>query len=291
MVLIHIGELVSVCVDLAEQAGATIKQVHSSGQLKIQIKGYSETGVEDPLTEADTKAQVVIVDGLLSKWPALKIVAEEDRVDNKPPATKPRTDRIDLSKVPVKLRYVPLADVEVFIDPLDATREFTKGFVECVMTLIGITVKGVPTAGVMYQPFVKSGVTMYGIVGAGVWGVDDAAPHKGIVAATTASHSNAKVEAALEQLKPDKIMRVGGAGYKALLVIEGTADVYIFPTEGCKLWDTCAPHALLLAAGGTMTDATGGEIIYGSTVDVHVRKGVLASMRDHGKYVSVLNKK
>jgi 3'-phosphoadenosine 5'-phosphosulfate (PAPS) 3'-phosphatase len=35
-----------------------------------------------------------------------------------------------------------------------------------------------------------------------------------------------------------------------MLVIEGIADVYVFPKEGCKLWDTCAPHALLLAAGG-----------------------------------------
>ena len=124
-----------------------------------------------------------------------------------------------------------------------------------------------------------------------------------MVVATTASHTSAAVEDALQSIKGDKVMRVGGAGYKgtydfafilllstflrffsffffvsffllffylffsfcffffpsshnliistAMLVLEGIADVYVFPKEGCKLWDTCAPHALLLAAGGT----------------------------------------
>lgn len=38
MSLINIKELVSACVDLAEQAGALIRQVHSSGDLQVQIK-------------------------------------------------------------------------------------------------------------------------------------------------------------------------------------------------------------------------------------------------------------
>jgi hypothetical protein len=132
----------------------------------------------DALTQADTRAQVILVDGLLSKWPSLKIVAEEDRVAPQPSAFIPRTDRLDLNLVPEPLRQVPLADVIVFIDPLvlprslfpsfslncyskDATLEFTKGHVECVMTLMGITVKGIPKAGVMYQPFVKTGFTSF----------------------------------------------------------------------------------------------------------------------------------
>ena len=141
------------------------------------------------------------------------------------------------------------------------------------------------------------------MVGAGVWGRGEKEAHEGVVVATTASHTSAAVEDALQSIKGDKVMRVGGAGYKgtydfafilllstflrffsffssflffffsficfflfvfsffvpatiliistAMLVLEGIADVYVFPKEGCKLWDTCAPHALLLAAGGT----------------------------------------
>jgi Inositol monophosphatase family len=96
------------------------------------------------------------------------------------------------------------------------------------MTLIGITVKNQPTAGVMYQPFVKSGVTISGIVGAGVWGLTQAAPHDGFVAATTSSHSSAKLENALQKVKADKIMRVGGAGYKGKHIILFTILFLLF---------------------------------------------------------------
>lgn len=42
--------------------------------------------------------------------------------------------------------------------------------------------------------------------------------------------------------------------------MEGIADAYIFPSIGCKKWDTCAPEAVLCAAGGQLTDIF-GEII------------------------------
>ena len=51
-------------------------------------------------------------------------------------------DNVNLAKVPEHLRNVPISDVCVFIDPLDATKEFTLGNVAAVCTLIGISVKG-----------------------------------------------------------------------------------------------------------------------------------------------------
>jgi hypothetical protein len=38
MATINIGELLSVCMELAEHAGALIKQVHNSGDLQITVK-------------------------------------------------------------------------------------------------------------------------------------------------------------------------------------------------------------------------------------------------------------
>ena len=72
----------------------------------------------DALTQADTKAQVILVDGLLSRWPSLKIVAEEDRVAPQPRTSVPRPDCVDLNLVPEPLRRVPIEDIIVFIDPL-----------------------------------------------------------------------------------------------------------------------------------------------------------------------------
>jgi len=289
MVLVNIGELLSASIDLAERAGEIIRGVQKSGDLQVKIKGYSESGVEDPLTQADVKAQALIINGLLSRWPCLSILAEEDRPNPLKDLNPPRLDRFDISLVPFQLRSVLLSDVAVIIDPVDATREFTKGHVECVTTLIGITVKGVPKAGVIYQPFVGDGVSVYGIVGVGVFGVEHSGPHAGLVVATTASHGAVQVEHAIECIKPDHVMRVGGAGYKALLLLGGQADVYVFPIEGCKLWDTCAPEALIVAAGGKLTDSTGAMIAYRTGVDVHVRKGVLATLKDHSRFVALIN--
>jgi hypothetical protein len=43
---------------------------------------------------------------------------------------------------------VPVASVKLYIDPLDATDEFTKGNYEAVLMLIGIVVDAKPYAGV-----------------------------------------------------------------------------------------------------------------------------------------------
>ena len=60
--------------------------------------------------------------------------------------------------------------------------------------------------------------------------------------------------------------QVGGAGHKVMLLMEGRAHAYVFPSPGqlplnssspsnfiedskpgCKKWDTCAPEAILHA--------------------------------------------
>jgi 3'-phosphoadenosine 5'-phosphosulfate (PAPS) 3'-phosphatase len=40
-------------------------------------------------------------------------------------------------------------------DPVDATRELTLGHKECVTVLIGISIRGVATAGVVHVPFIN----------------------------------------------------------------------------------------------------------------------------------------
>lgn len=47
-----------------------------------------------------------------------------------------------------------------------------------------------------------------------------------------------------------------------MLLLEGKAHVYVFASPGCKKWDTCAPQAVLEAAGGTLTDIKGTTIPY-----------------------------
>jgi len=179
---------------------------------------------------------------------------------------------------------VPLSDVVVYVDPLDATKEFTLGFYTHVTLLIGVAVKGLPTAGVIYQPWSDDGNTgrlCWGLVGYGAQGLipNNTVPRtiNNMIVATTKSHPSKIVEDALEKLKPGQILRVGGCGYKILLVIEGKADLYVYPSPGTKKWDTCAPEAVLRSVGGILVDPTGKELNYSKGLPVE-NAGILAAL-------------
>lgn len=143
--------------------------------------------------------------------------------------------------------------------------------VEHVTILVGIAYNGSPIAGVIHQPFLKLGEkfgrTLWGIPRIGYGGFTLAAPSKDKkVITTTRSHSNARVEAVLESMKPDDIIRVGGAGNKAILLMEGKCNAYVFASAGCQKWDTCAPEAVLAAIGGKLTDMAGQPYSYSKDV-------------------------
>jgi len=284
---IKINELISSCIDLATQAGEAIRIVRNSGNLEIK-----EKAVDDPMTKADLIAQETIVGGLLNKWPLLKIIGEEDAtVEKKPSTLVPKTNIVDESAIPENLRKVSLDRVVVFIDPLDATKEFTLGFYYCVITLIGISIDGKPVAGIMYQPFVENGRLIWGVVGGALEGIVKIAPRndKRLILTTTASHNNAAVDNAIAKIKPDEVVRAGGAGYKVLLLLEGKADAYVFPTKGTKLWDTCAPEAILRSAGGRLTDTKGKDIEYHQNSEVQNLIGFIATLHaDHDKILNQL---
>lgn len=119
---------------------------------------------------------------------------------------------------------------------------------------------------------------MWGILGLGTFGLEHKHPPEGKrIVATTRSHSNKIINAAVESVSPDEVLRVGGAGHKVLLVIEGKAHAYIFASRGCKKWDTCAPEALLHSVGGKLTDIFGNQIEYHLNVNPVNETGVLAT--------------
>ena len=89
---------------------------------------------------------------------------------------------------------------------------------------------------------------------------------KNLVVCTTRSHQTPFVEGAVYNLHPHSVIRTGGAGGKTCLLLDGKADVWVFPAQGTKRWDTCACEALLSAnRGGWLVRATnGGAYKYGS---------------------------
>jgi 3'(2'), 5'-bisphosphate nucleotidase len=72
--------------------------------------------------------------------------------------------------------------------------------------------------------------------------------------------------------------------------LERKAHAYIFASRGCKRWDTCAPEAVLHAAGGYLTDINGDCYSYNKETNVQNTRGILATARkeDHSKFLNLL---
>ncbi len=210
-------------------------------------------------------------------------------------------------------------------DPLDGTKEFTLGFVHYVTVLIGISIKGVASAGVVHVPFtggkykrkhdplnqeteeekvasaakeeaeasLPPGRTIWGAVGAGVHGLTvpplesiNPPPRERRFVTTTRTHFSAALSSLLATMHPGRIIRCGGAGSKGLLVLTRDADAYVYPQAGTKLWDSCAIDALVRAAGGRFTDQFGKDLPYDPDRKNYANdKGMLATLQDHELYV------
>ncbi|XP_064622077.1 3'(2'),5'-bisphosphate nucleotidase 1-like isoform X2 [Lineus longissimus] len=309
--------LVSASVAISKRAGVIIRDVLSENRLAIV-----EKGLNDLQTEADRSAQRCIVASLHKQFPKIAIFGEEDS-DNLPSGMKtglssgepdqtldpdPNPEFIvtdfdqDVLKesCPDDLADVKDEDVVVWVDPLDGTSEYTQGLLDHVTVLIGIAVKGVAKAGVIYQPYygfskdnpgqVKPRC-IWGVIGLGSFGYTPGQPPKDQkIIATTRSHSTPEVVDAYTACSPTEVIKVGGAGHKVLLLLEGVAHAYVFGSPGCKKWDTCAPEAVLHAVGGRLTDVHGNLYKYFSHVKRRNTGGVLATLDggEHPDYVKLI---
>ncbi|GFR21450.1 3'(2'),5'-bisphosphate nucleotidase 1 [Trichonephila clavata] len=277
--------LMSASVAVANHAGKIIREIMKGGNL-----GIVEKGINDLQTEADRSAQRCIVNSLLKQFPKVTIIGEEtlEKIENEEENLVNLHDCETISaNCPEALASIKEEDVVIWVDPLDGTAEYTQGLLDHVTVLIGLSVNGKAVGGVIHQPYynyqnekdyTKLGRTMWGIVGVGTHGIDHKKPPESKrIITTTRSHSNPVINSTIAAMKPDEVLKVGGAGHKVLLLIEGKAHAYVFPSKGCKKWDTCAPEALLHAFGGKLTDIYGEAIKYHATVEHLNARGVLAT--------------
>ena len=89
------------------------------------------------------------------------------------------------------------------------------------------------------------------------------APKDGLIAVASRSHRDTKTEEYLAHY-PVKDFIAAGSSLKFCLVAAGEADIY--PRHGRTMeWDTAAGHAVLAAAGGSVTQLDGAPFLYGKT--------------------------
>ncbi|GMT15027.1 hypothetical protein PFISCL1PPCAC_6324, partial [Pristionchus fissidentatus] len=297
-----LSRLVASSVRVSQSAGDLIKGILAKGDLGVIDKG-SET-MYDPQTEADRAAQYLIVQSLQKKFSKINIIGEEEKVSKV--EVLEDGSSVDVLSLPFPSDLSSIeesGDIVVWVDPLDGTTELARAkdktsiaTLQQVTVLIGIAYKGSIVGGVIHQPWsFPSGAsrTVWAVRGLGVHGIEVAKENKEKVIVTTRSHGTATVEEALKELErrglSTSVERVGGAGFKVLKVLEGSA-AYVFASPGCKKWDTAAPQAVLEAAGGKLTDISGRSLVYSADIQKNNSGGVLATAPwvNHSDYLTAL---
>jgi len=305
---ISIKVLLSASIDIAKKGGYQVKTIREKNNAEIgeKSKGKTAEGANNPVTDGDMLSHRAMYYGLLKGFPNLNVISEED---------DPET--IDMSTVEVPLKteagvdaiisdgddvLVPIDEVDVWIDPLDATQEYTENLLQYVTTMVCIAVRGQPVVGVIHKPFTDK--TAWGWSGPGFvssdvsedikahFGTSDYHKHQDLSKAkiiVSRSHAGKVKDVAHAAFGAAvNVTPAGGAGFKAWEVAKGAQDAYIHATL-IKKWDICPGDALLGALGGKMTDLSGKEIDYsGRPAYVENEGGVLATLHDHDAFLEKL---
>jgi 3'(2'), 5'-bisphosphate nucleotidase len=234
------GEL-DVATRLAREAGAIAVKIRDGGALGVELKVGDE-----PVTLADRAASELIVAGLAAAFPTDPIISEESPV----PAGALAAHR------------------HWFVDPIDGTKDFIRGS-DGFSVMIGLVEGGRPVLGVVHQPttgrtfFTENDAAWMDFAGErtqlAVSDVSDAAAAR-LVA--SASHRSPDIDRVKATLGISDEHNIGSVGVKLALIAMGLRDLYINPQPKTKAWDTCAPEAILVAAGGRLTDLFGAPIEY-----------------------------
>jgi 3'(2'), 5'-bisphosphate nucleotidase len=216
----------------------------------------------EPVTEADIAASALIVGRLRAAFPEDAVLSEEIPDDG---------SRLQASRV-------------WMVDPIDGTRDFIRGE-SGFAVMIGLCIDGRPRVGVVAQP--TTGITWAGAVGEAAWREDPAGNRTplhpsdrkeppGIRLVASKSHRTHDIDLFRKALGIDDEINVGGVGLKVAMVADGSRDLYVYPGGRTKIWDSCAPEAIIVAAGGRLTDTYGDPLVY-DTPDLLNRRGLVAS--------------
>lgn len=232
-------------LDAAAAAAEVVMHVYAASDVDVEFKGPN-----DPVTRADKEANALLLERLGEQFPGVPIVAEESD--------------------PSTFENFGSAPYALFVDPVDGTRDFIAKNGEFAV-MIGFAEAGVATVGVVDCPALGE---VYGAAkdvgafrvtkdGRTEIHVADATELETCRCAVSRFHRGANVNVKLQALGVRELVPTGSAGIKGVRVASGDIEIYAHPSiYAVKLWDTCAPEAIVRAAGGLYTDAYGRAFDY-----------------------------
>jgi 3'(2'), 5'-bisphosphate nucleotidase len=247
----HPSAALAALADIAWEAGEIVLRHYADETLEARAKDD-----KSPVTAADEEAEALILARLATIAPGVAVIAEEEMA-----AGRAQT---------IGARFF-------LVDPLDGTKEFLRRNGEFTVNIAEIE-NGVPVRGVVYAPAMdrlfagerqngafelatKPGIKPDYAKARTIHARKPAAD--GWIAVASRSHRDTKTDEYLAQY-PIKDFVAAGSSLKFCLVAAGEADIY--PRHGRTMeWDTAAGHAVLIAAGGSVTTLDGRPFVYGKT--------------------------
>lgn len=219
--------------DAALSAGEILERHFRDRGFEIDHKGK-----DNPVTTADFDADAEIKRLLSAPFPEYGWLSEE---------TADNPDRLSCRRVWI-------------VDPLDGTKEFIKGIPEFVIA-IALAEEGQPILGVTYNPIKQE--MFWCTRGSGCY--MDSRPVRvtptptleyATVLASRSETSRGEWKSYEGKLRVNPI---GSVAYKLALVAAGRADATFTRTPKSE-WDIASGAALIVEAGGRITDIDGSEM-------------------------------
>jgi 3'(2'), 5'-bisphosphate nucleotidase len=177
------------------------------------------------------------------------------------------------------------------IDPIDGTRGFAKKNGQ-FSVMIARVVDGEVVVGVVHEP-VLNRIT-FAQRGGGCWRRDgDGNPMQVHVSSDancdrlTLTQSHTKIgrapTAAVQNLKPVRVLETYSAGIKLAQVARGEADVYACEYVAMYDWDIAAGHILVTEAGGRVSMNDGRQLSFGGENPLQVGRLIATNglLHDH----------
>ena len=256
----EIQDLLQMAISAAWAAGEVIMRHYRSAYQAW------EKSPNNPVTTADLEADYLLCTRLTDATPQHGWLSEE---------TSDNPERLDK-------RYLWV------VDPLDGTQEFING-VDQFGVSIAFVGEGQPLLGVVHNP--ATGELFTGIVGQGpsynripshaLSQRTDPLGARLMVSGTEINTGMWKASQGRFELQP-----VGSAAYKLARLAAGFGDAYV-SLKPKHEWDVCAGVALVLAAGGRVTDLEGRPILFNQP-DVRLHGVVAANATLHASLMETL---
>lgn len=233
-------------------AAARVQMAHFAAGVTATTKAD-----KSPVTAADQDSEAIILEGLARVAPGVPVVAEEAVAAGNIPA---------------------IGQTYFLVDPLDGTKSFIRRRPQFTINIALIEDRS-PVFGLLYAPAVPDFYVTTGPQEAWAARLAPASEVPNLAAcrlerlhtrvpdpdALTAlvseSHTDATTSRFLGQYRVRE-RRALSSSLKFGLIARGEADIY--PRAGrTSEWDTAAGHAVLAAAGGSVTTFDGAPLLYG----------------------------